>query len=345
MSEGTRRKHARVTGAGTGLGGATAVLFVLLVGAAAAALLVGTGDLSDERLSSTYLALRGARFAAAFLAGAALSVGGVLMQGLFRNPLADPAVLGTAAGSSLGGRIALLSFQALAGGAAARFVAPEMLLPLGCLLGAFGALALLLIVHRAGDDLVVLLLTGFLLSSLFLSLGLFVTSLAQERWELARAMLDFALGSVSGIGGQRVWLCVPLVAAGTVAAFLWSRPLDLVLSGEDEAQTLGVDVREVRRACVLWTAVLTAAAVSIGGNVGFVGLIVPHALRPFFGVAHHRLVPAAALAGGTFLVACDVLTRALPTASEIPLGVVTGLIGAPLFLVLLVRSRRELVHG
>jgi iron complex transport system permease protein len=201
---------------------------------------------------------------------------------------------------------------------------------------------ILLFVTRVRDDLVVLLLTGFLLSSLFLALGGFVTSLAQERWELARAMVSFALGDVAGVGARQIALSLPLLVAGGAAAMFWAGPLDVLLSGEEEAQALGVDVRQVRRWCVVWTAVLTAAAVSIGGTVGFVGLIVPHALRPFLGARHRVLVPAALLLGGVFLGACDVLARSIPARTEIPLGVVTSLIGAPFFLWLLIRSRREL---
>jgi iron complex transport system permease protein len=322
---------------------------LLLAGALAlvvvAALRVGSGDLGDARLSRVFLELRAARLLAAFLAGAALAIAGVIVQGLFRNPLADPSVLGTTAGASLGGRLVLLCFDLGLGRWLAPAIAPEMLLPIGCVAGALGALALLLLVQRVGDDLVVLLLTGFLLSSLFASAGAFVISLAEERWELARAMMSFSLGDVSGAGWRRIALALPLVAVGAIAAYLWSRPLDLLLSGEEEAAALGVEVREVRRSCILWTAVLTAAAVAIGGGTPFVGLIVPHALRPFVGVAHRSLLPASALLGGIFLAACDTLTRALPTRSEIPLGVVTGLIGAPLFLALLARSRRELSHG
>jgi iron complex transport system permease protein len=117
-----------------------------------------------------------------------------------------------------------------------------------------------------------------------------------------------------------------------------------MLSGEEEAASLGVDVPAVRVWTVVWTSVLTGAAVSIGGNVGFVGLIVPHALRPFVGVEHRKLVPAAALAGGAFVVVCDVVSRALPTRSEVPLGVVTGLLGAPVFLSLLLRVARGEEH-
>ncbi|HEX9621941.1 MAG TPA: iron chelate uptake ABC transporter family permease subunit, partial [Polyangiaceae bacterium] len=133
----------------------------------------------------------------------------------------------------------------------------------------------------------------------------------------------------------------PFAAAGTLAAALWARPLDLLLSGEEEAQSLGLDVAVARRWLVIWTAVLTAGAVASAGNVGFVGLIAPHAVRRFVGVGHRRLVPAAALGGGLFLMACDVLSRSLPTTSEVPLGVITGVIGAPLFLSLLISQRKR----
>lgn len=319
-----------------------AALVCMLVLAGAAALLIGAGELSDSGLVRTYLRLRAARFGAAFVAGAGLAVAGVIVQGVFRNPLASPSVIGTTAGASLGGRLVLLASPLAFGGVGA-VVPPELLLPIGCIVGAVLSLALLLLVQRSDDDPVVLLLTGFLLSSLFISLGAFAVTLAQERWELGRAMVAFALGDVSGAGLRHIALAAPMVAGGVIAALYWSGPLDLMLSGEDEAAALGVDVSLTRKACVLWTAVLTAAAVSIGANVSFVGLVVPHGLRPLVGARHKHLIPAAALAGGLFLVVCDVLARALPTRAEVPLGVVTGLIGAPVFLTLLLRSRREMV--
>jgi iron complex transport system permease protein len=317
-------------------------LLVALVVTAALALLTGRGTLDDTALRDTFLTLRASRFVAAFIAGASLAVGGVLVQGLFRNPLASPSVIGTTAGASLGGRLALLFLGLAQTKGLFSLVSAELLMPLGAVLGGLGSLMILLFVTRVRDDLVVLLLTGFLLSSLFLALGGFVTSLAQERWELARAMVSFALGDVAGVGARQIALSLPLLVAGGAAAMFWAGPLDVLLSGEEEAQALGVDVRQVRRWCVVWTAVLTAAAVSIGGTVGFVGLIVPHALRPFLGARHRVLVPAALLLGGVFLGACDVLARSIPARTEIPLGVVTSLIGAPFFLWLLIRSRREL---
>ena len=315
------------------------VLLVLLAAAFVAAFQVGRVSLepADTDLRELILSLRGARLCAALLAGAALAIGGVLVQGLFRNPLASPSILGTTAGASLGGQLALLFAQA----AGLSLVTPELLVPFGCLAGALVSLALLLVFVRRASDPLTLLLVGFVLGSLFLSLGGLVTSLAQERWELGRAVIAFALGSLGGVGMRQVLFALPLVLGGFVAAMLWARPLDLLLSGEAEARSLGVDVHRVRRWCVVWVSLLVAASVSMAGSIAFVGLVAPHALRPFVGENHRRLLPAAALAGGTFVVACDVLARAVPARGEVPLGVVTGLIGAPLFLTLLFRGRRE----
>lgn len=321
------------------------LVYVGLIGAALGAcmlsLWVGHGDLSDQSLRDILLRLRAHRLVAAFLAGSALAVAGVLVQGLFRNPLASPSVIGTSSGASLGGRLSLLLTQALLASGSVPWLSPELLLPIGCILGALGALGVLFAVTRVKDDLVVLLLTGFLLSSLFLSLEGFVTSLALERWELSRAVLSFALGDLSGVGPRQIALSAPLVAVGCTLAWTWSAPLDLMLTGEEEARSLGAEVGALRRWVVVWTAILTASAVAIGGSVGFVGLVVPHALRPLVGVMHRRLIPAAAISGGTFLVLCDVVCRVMPGRTEVPLGVITGLIGAPTFLWLLFKQRRE----
>lgn len=329
------------------------LLLATVVLLAGGSLFVGAVDLADARLRDVVLSLRGVRVGAAFIAGAALSVGGVIVQSLFKNPLASPSVLGTTAGADIGGKLAIFAFSfaseragsQLAGssGAMSR-IGAEMLLPLGCVVGAACALSLLLAVRRVSEQIIVLLLTGFLLASLLSSLSGLLTSIAGERPELARALIAFGLGDVSGVGPRRLAMVAPLVLFGLAAALYFSRSLDVLLSGAEEALALGVDVPRVRICCVTWTAVLTAGAVAVGGNVAFVGLIVPHVLRPLFGVEHRRLLPAAALAGGAFLVACDVLSRALPLQSEIPLGVITGLIGAPVFLLLLLRSRQALGH-
>ena len=320
-----------------------ALLVVSLLIAGILAIVVGSGDLGDPELRDTFLKLRGFRLAAAFLAGAALAVGGVVVQGLFRNPLASPSVLGTTAGASFGGQVALLlsGVAGLGGG----FVVSEMIVPVGCFLGALGALAVLLVFLRVTQDLLALLLTGFVLSALFLSMSAFVTSVAQETWELGRAVVSFSLGSVSGTGPRQLAFALPLILTALLACWLWGRSLDLLLSGEEEAQAMGANVTTVRWWSAIWVSVLVAGAVSLGGNVGFVGLVVPHMLRPFAGTRHQRLLPAAALAGGVFVVACDVVARLIPARSEIPLGVVTGMIGAPLFLLLLIRLRQERAYA
>ena len=319
------------------------LLFSLLLIAGVLAVLVGSGDLSNPELRDTFLKLRGFRFAAAFLAGSALAVGGVVVQGLFRNPLASPSVLGTTAGASFGGQVALLVYGLT--GVSASFVVPEMIVPIGCFIGALGALAVLLLFLRVTQDLLALLLTGFVLSALFLSLSAFVTSIAQETWELGRAVVSFSLGSVSGTGPRQLAFALPLIVVAIVACWFWGRALDLLLSGEEEAQSMGANVGGARWWSAIWVSVLVAGAVSVGGNVGFVGLVVPHMLRPFAGTKHRRLIPASALAGGVFLVACDIIARLVPSRSEMPLGVVTGLIGAPLFLLLLIRLRRERAYA
>lgn len=334
--QGARRRRAAL------VYGALLLGLALIVGAS---LLLGQGQLSDAGLRGTLLTLRASRLGAAFLVGAALGVAGLVTQGLFRNPLADASVLGTSAGATLGGNAAVLGLELLSRSHAIRGVPPDVVAPIGCLLGALVALSVLLALLRRTGDVLSVVLTGFLLSSLFMSLGSLVTSLAQDRWELGRAIVAFALGSLTGTGALDVAIAAPLVLVGIGAAWFWARPLDLLLSGDEEAASLGVDVGQVRRYCVLWTAVLTAAAVSLGGNVAFVGLLVPHALRPLLGVDHRRLVPATALAGAVFVGACDVLARSIPGRSEVPLGVVTGLLGAPTFLMLLARNQRQVVDA
>jgi iron complex transport system permease protein len=322
------------------------VLAALLAAVVAGALLLGHGSLRDPALERTLLELRATRVGAAFLSGAALAMGGVVVQGLFRNPLVSPSILGTTSGAMLGGQLSLLALATLAPGAVSvAGVGLELVMPAGCLLGAGLALGIVLAFNRERSGTLMLILSGFILSSLFLGLASFVTSMAQDSWDLGRAVVAFTLGGVAGVSRAQLMMAVPLVLIAAGAVWSWGPTLDVMLSGEEEATTLGVDVTEARRWVIVWVATLTAAAVSVGGNIAFVGLIVPHVLRPLVGVQHRRLIPAAGLLGGTFVVACDVLVRTLPTRSELPLGVLTDLIGAPVFLTLLVRSQRELAHG
>lgn len=317
------------------------VLVALLLAGVALSLLVGHGDLSDAEMRATFLRLRSWRLCNAALAGAALSGAGVLVQGLFRNPLASPSILGTSAGASLGGIAVLLVWNTLLAGRLPAWVPPELALPLGCFAGSWLALLVLLAITGRDAGSVTVLLAGFALSSLFLSIGAFLQSLAQERWELGRAVVAFTLGGVDSTGSRHVALALPLVVVAFAVTMGWTRHLDVLLSGEDEATTLGVDVRAARRWIIVWASVLTGAAVAVGGNLAFVGLVVPHVLRSQVGVLHKRLLPATFVGGAAFVVWADVATRVIPAKGSIPLGVVTGLVGAPCFLVLLARATRE----
>jgi iron complex transport system permease protein len=155
--------------------------------------------------------------------------------------------------------------------------------------------------------------------------------------------MTFSMGDITGKGTRHILLGAPLVSAGLLAAFVLASHFDLLASGEEEAATLGVDIAKVRLWTVIWTAILVAAAVSIGGGVPFVGLLVPHIMRSLFGHPHRRLVPAVALGGALLLLACDCLSVAVDTKSLIPLGGITGLLGAPLFLILLFRGNARAV--
>jgi iron complex transport system permease protein len=317
------------------------VLILVLTSGTIASLLVGDGDLADTTLRETYLQLRLWRLGNAGLAGAALAAGGVLVQGLFRNPLASPSILGTTAGASLGGMVVLSLWNVLLAGTMPAWLPAELLLPVGCLLGAWLALMLLMAVTGREASVITVLLTGFILSSLFLSVGGLLTSFASEDFELGRAIVAFTLGGVEAKGRHHLALALPMVVLGTAVAMTWARHLDALLTGEEEARSIGVDVVAVRRWAIVWTATLTAAAVAIGGNISFVGLVVPHALRPFVGVEHRLLMPAAFIGGAAFVIWADILVRVVPTRGHIPLGVVTGLVGAPVFLYLLARAARQ----
>ncbi len=312
-------------------------LALATVGCVVLGVLVGYGDLGDAGMRGAFLELRAYRVATAYFAGAALSVAGVLAQGLFRNPLASPSILGVSAGASLGAQLALLSGAAVFGGSVT--FSPEMLIPIGAFGGALLGLGVLMAITRNRPDVIALLLCGFLLSNLFVSVGAFVTSLGQQTWELGRAMVAFMLGGVGGAGPRQALLIATVATLGTLGAWSWARHLDLLLTGEEEAETLGVDTVLVKRWCVVWIALLSGAAVAVGGTIAFVGLVVPHVCRSLVGLSNRVLIPTSALAGGIFLVLCDLVARVISIQGELPLGVVTGLIGAPSFLYLLLRSR------
>lgn len=263
------------------------------------------------------------------LVGTALAVSGASLQALFRNPMADPGVLGISAGGAFAAVLVLFFLPA----------APVWLLPAAAFSGGFAAAFLLVALSHLGGrpTLTLTLLTGVVLSSLFAS-GISFALLLSNEYQLRQ--LVFWL---SGGAEARSWLHVAVAAPPVAAAFLalWSRHrwLDALALGEDHADAVGVPVERARIWILAATSLATGAAVSVCGPVGFVGLVVPHLVRPFAGAGARRLVPVAGLGGAILLVAADMAARAwLPAGLQ--LGVITSLLGAPFFLWLLVQARR-----
>lgn len=268
----------------------------------------------------------------AALVGAALAVAGTLFQAILRNPLADPYVIGTAAGAQLGVSVALL------------LPFPIAFLGFGALqvMAFAGALGTILFVYglaRTGGQtpVVTLLLAGFVVSSFLIS----ATSLLMTVSGRINQVLAWTLGGLSvdewgqlGAGGLLILLCI----GGT---YLLVRHLDVILLGEDQARHLGVRVEALKLTAIVMGSLLTALAVTMAGVVAFVGLIVPHAARLIYGPAHRVLIPATAAGGALFLMLADLIARFAVRPTVLPLGVVTAVVGAPFFLHLLRRGRRE----
>ena len=287
---------------------------------------------TSSTLTATLLDLRLSRALTAFVTGAALSLAGVMMQALLRNPLADPYVLGISAGASVGALAALLFMGALWMVDAAAFfgaVSVSMLLYLLARRDLRGGTA-----AEGGASL--LLLTGVILSSACMAVVTLMLSIAPE--SRLRGMVFWMIGDLSGASLRVVpWL---VLAGGLLFALRSARALNVMALHAEGAATLGIRVGALRKGLFFCSGLLTASAVSSAGSIGFVGLIVPHALRFACGPDHRLLIPAAALAGGTFLVLADTLARTVLAPQQLPVGVVTAMIGAPVFLYQLHRLRR-----
>jgi iron complex transport system permease protein len=277
-------------------------------------------------MAATLLDLRLGRATSAFATGAALSLAGVMMQALVRNPLADPYVLGISAGSAVGALGALFLGAAL------------WAVDLGALAGAVGVSLLLYTLARrdltgdmqreAAGDTGTLLLTGIVLASACMALVTLLLSIAPE--SRLRGMVFWMIGDLAGAS----WRVLPwLVLAGAlVLAQRRARALNVMALHAGAAVALGVDVGALRRFLFACSGLLTATAVTTGGAIGFVGLVVPHACRMAFGADHRLLLPASALAGGSFLVLADTLARTVLAPQQLPVGVLTSLVGVPVFL-------------
>lgn len=276
------------------------------------------------------LEIRLPRVALVALTGAALACSGTAYQGLFRNPLADPYLIGVAAGAGLGAICALLL----------QIAHPwlgTLLVPLSAFAGALLTVALVYALSRsAGAPITTLLLAGVAVGTLATACSTFL--LLRMGQQTAR-VLSFLLGGYGSAGWGAVLAVAPFTLLGFALLYLYARPLNLLLFDAEQARQLGVHVERVTLLVILAATLTTAAAVAFSGLIGFVGLIVPHTTRLLVGADHRRLLPLATLGGAGFLLLADLLARTLLAPEELPLGVITAFVGAPFFLWLLHRAQ------
>jgi iron complex transport system permease protein len=273
--------------------------------------------------------LRLPRAILAWIVGAALALSGAIFQGLFRNPLADPFLIGVSGGASVG------AVAAIALGASITFLGLDTI-PLFAFAGGLGAVAVVYLLGRSGGrtSMETLLLAG-------LAVGAFCAALTSLLlWLNAGGIAEMVLwlmGQRDAVRWSHVGAAFPYVAVAAALGILYARDLNALSMGEEQAQQLGVNVPRSRKILLAAGTLAAAAAVAVSGLIGFVGLIVPHAMRRLAGADHRGLLPGAALAGGVFLVFADAVARSLPPAG-VPLGIVTGLCGGPFFLYILKRK-------
>lgn len=291
---------------------------------------VDIGATADSAAVDVLWHVRFPRVALALLVGGALGCAGALLQGVFTNPLAEPSVIGVSAGSAVGAVTAIF----LGWGAAGAWS-----IPVAAFAGGLGTTLLVYAAARSGGrvETVTLVLTGIAINAMAGALIGLLTFLSDDA--AMRSITFWNLGSLASSTWPRVAVVAAVFVPCLVLALRWSRSLDLLALGERSAQHLGLDVARTRRRMVVLVAALTGAAVAVAGIIGFVGLIAPHLVRLLVGPRHRVLVPASALVGAVVLVVGDLVARTLAAPAELPLGVLTALLGAPFFLWLLRRAR------
>ncbi len=291
----------------------------------------GSADITRTIL----LQIRLPRVLLGFVVGCSLASVGVVLQALLRNPLADPYVLGVSSGAALGAAVGVLC------GAGTTFLA-EAALP-AC--GFAGGIMALVIVYRTATSserlpIHSLLLTGVILNAIFSALIMFITSILDPN--RSYGMMAWLMGTLtsptySGLVGVLVYLSISLILL-----FRQMRALNILALGEDTARTLGIDTEQAKRSIFILTALVTGAVVSVSGMIGFIGMVVPHAVRLAIGADHRLLLPASALVGGIFLMGADAMARTVIAPTEIPVGIITALVGGPFFVYLLLWRKDRL---
>ncbi len=263
------------------------------------------------------------------LVGMGLGVSGAVFQGIFRNPMANPYILGVSSGAAFGvtlGMVMGLQVSFLGMGA----------IPLSAFIGAIGASIVVFLISGGGREILPLLLSG-------IAMGFFLSALMSLLMYFNRSQLEnivyWTMGSFNAANWQKVFIIAPVIFAGSIFLIIFSRDLNLMVMGEDSAKSLGLSVKKSRLIFLLVSTFITASAVSVSGVIGFVGLIVPHAIRIITGPDHRTLIPYSMVGGAILLLVSDTLARTIIAPTEIPVGIVTSLLGAPFFLFLLNRMR------
>jgi iron complex transport system permease protein len=279
------------------------------------------------------------RICLAILIGAILAISGAVMQGLFRNPLAAPSLIGVSSGASVGASVVIV----LAGAWLQSNTALGLsLVAVGAFIGSFLVTVLVyrLSTSALGTSVTTMLLAGIAVSALAGAVSGLLSYYADN--EMLRQISIWQMGNLSTANWQRV-LVLAVVAILVLSLFpRESKSLNALLLGESEARHLGIDVQQVKRKLILLTTLGIGTAVAIGGMIGFVGLIVPHIVRLLIGPDHRWLLPVSALAGGVLLLLADTIARIIIAPTELPTGILTAILGAPFFIMLLVQQRREL---
>ncbi len=309
----------------------------------AASLLIGPADIGIAQSlralingegGATVLVMREIRLPRALLAvmvGASLGLSGAALQGYLRNPLAEPGLIGVSASSALGAVLAIQSGLA---------AVVALALPLAALAGALLAVLLLLLLSGPRGGTLALILAGIAVSALATALTALVLNLSPNPFA-ASEIVFWMLGSLADRSMRDVWLALPLMLAGGAALFSLGRGLDALTLGEDAAQSLGIRLPRLRLVMVAGVAAVVGAATAVAGAIGFVGLVVPHLLRPLVGARPSALLPASALGGAAVILAADIAVRLIAPERDLKLGVLTAIVGAPFFLHLIYKTGKE----
>ena len=296
-------------------------------------------DNVSQQVKTILLDIRLPRICLAILIGAILAISGAVMQGLFRNPLAAPSLIGVSSGASVGASVVIV----LAGAWLQSNTALGLsLVAVGAFIGSFLVTVLVyrLSTSALGTSVTTMLLAGIAVSALAGAVSGLLSYYADN--EMLRQISIWQMGNLSTANWQRV-LVLTVVAILVLSLFpRESKSLNALLLGESEARHLGIDVQQVKRKLILLTTLGIGTAVAIGGMIGFVGLIVPHIVRLLIGPDHRWLLPASALAGGVLLLLADTIARIIIAPTELPTGILTAILGAPFFIMLLVQQRREI---